>query len=577
MTPRLPSRRRPTRAFFAWRLALIAAAHGLLGSAALARPLSNEEAQTLRAAPPFGQSDKVPDGLKRLQAAQALAHRLGMEGNADAVPLLVELRQTQLLNAFAGSYSGPTTPELEALALRYMDDPEIASRLVALLRQPRSPALFDALLQQLPAGKIDCDLLLRAAAGAEVPDVEPRLARLLPALHPAFARHIAQRFADREYLAGEKPLIELLRRTPLTRWSPISGIATQLVRLPSDAALNAVARKLIEIAALPEDKTPPRLGLQFSIRSEDIPRDGLLCSTELLRVPHPLQDARSREVAELLRILRLGFPEATLERSIFAPAALAPFSPDERQAVDAMLADRSLIEARARELTPENLTHWILASVDTRMVKRFVARGIDVNRPTAMGERPLVLAARTVRADSVALLLDAGADPNLPELQPRREGNAALHAVSGHGGTVAPVIDSGVRIMKLLLARKADPGGRNSDGATPLQIAAGPRPELAALLLEAGAPVNAADRHGSTPLHRAVQGRHRALVRQLLDRGANVNAEEMGGVTPLLIARDMQDRELESLLASRGGRINQAYYLKREAFKLLYTLPRGGH
>ena len=129
----------PSCAVFAGSVAVLAAATALWVGEALARPLTNDEIQTFRSAPAFGQSDKVPDGLKRLQAAQSLAHKLGMEGNADAVPLLVDLRQTQILNTFAGAYSGPTTPELEALALRYMDEPELASRLVALLRQPRSP------------------------------------------------------------------------------------------------------------------------------------------------------------------------------------------------------------------------------------------------------------------------------------------------------------------------------------------------------------------------------------------------------------------------------------------------------
>ena len=294
-------------------------------------------------------------------------------------------------------------------------------------------------------------------------------------------------------------------------------------------------------------------------------------------MPHPLEGARSREVAELLRVLRLGFPEATLERSLFGPASQKLFSSEERKSVDAMLADRTLTEARARELTPDNLAHWISATTDKRMLKRFIGRGIDVNRPTHLGDRPLVYAARTLSAEAVALLLDAGADPDAASAAITTEGERALHAVSQHNGTVAPTVESGVRIMKLLLARKADVQARNKSGATPLQFAASQRPELALLLLDAGAPVNAADANGSTPLHRAVQGRERALARHLLDRGADVNAEELGGLTPLQIARDNGDRELETLLAARGGRVNQAYFLKREAIKLYFMLPGRGH
>ena len=540
-------------------------------AAAQARPLTSEEMRVLRSTPPHRESNRTAESLARFQAAQALARRLGSEGNADALPLLVELRHVPLLSAFAGAYTAAATPQIEALTLRHLDDPEIGASLVSMLHRFRSRELLDALIQALAAGKIDCEILLGAAVSAEAPDVEPRLAKLLPVIHPASGRLVARRFADRQYLAGESLLIDLLRRTPLDRRSTVSDIATQLARLPTDAALNAVARKLVDIAGLAQDQGAPKAGLIQSLRIEDIPKDGLLCSTEMLRVPMPLGDSRSREVAELLRILRIAPADATLDRGIFDAAALQRFSRDERNVLETMLAERTRLEQMARQITPENLAHWI-SGADARMVALFIARGADVNASTRMGQRPLVIAARTLRADAVAALLDAGANPNLADTG--REGETALHAVSGHSGSVAPVVEAGVRVMKLLLAHNANPGARDKSGATPLHHAAGGRPELAMLLLEAGADVNAADANGTTPLHRAAHGGQRALARLLLDRGAGVNAEELGGVTPLLIARDSQDQELESLFAARGGRINHAYVAKREVLKRLFFEQR---
>ncbi len=540
--------------------------------------LTVEEAATLRAAPPLAESNKTADSLKRYQAASLLTHRLGMQGQAEAVPLLVEMRHIGLLTAFAGSYSGASTPELEALALRYLaGDPEVALRLVVMLRRLRSPELFDALLVALLAGRIDCDALLVAAAGAELErgaaDVEPKLARLLPTLHPAFGHRVAKRLADSQYSAGEKPLLELLRRAPLDGRISVVRLAEQIVRFPSDAALNAVARKLIEIAALAEDKTPPKPGLQFSMRIEDIPQDGLLCSTEMLRIPLPLGDARSRTVAELIRVLQLAYPEATLDRGLFGAEALAKLSPAERKSFEAMLAERVRIEALARDLTPENLVHWLLQRPDRRMLKRFIARGIDINRPTRLGLRPLVAAAQGIDAEGVALLLAAGADPNLANAEPDSEGNTALMELSRHGASQNFLIEAGTRTMRLLLEHKADVQARNRDGATALHFAASQRPELATLLLAAGAPVAVAARNGSTPLHRAVEGRQAELAKTLLDRGADVNAEEAGGVTPLLWAQDNGDKELARLLAARGGRVNAGYVLKRDAVRLLHSVP----
>jgi len=545
--------------------------------AAQARPLTADEERVLRAAPPLAEQNRTPAHLQRFRDASDLARRLGTEGVLAALPVLIEVRQLNVMNEFVGTYKADATPELEAIALRHLDDPDVATRVVATLRRFRSPALFDALIAALPAEKIDCDYLLRAAATAEVPNVEPRLAKLLPGIHPHPARFIAARLAERQYLEGASPLLDLLQRAPLDSRSTLSSLATHITRLPADATLNAAARKLIEVARLPEDKSPPKMGLIFSIQMDDIPKDGLLCSTPMLRVPAPLGDARSREVKELTRIVRIGPPDAVLDRALFGAGALEAFSLEERKAVQEMLAERSRNEALFRDVTPDNFLHWI-SGIEPRLVKAFIARGADVNAPARLGTRPLVHAAGQLSDAAAVLLLEAKADPNLANTEPDRDGNTALHAVSDHQGQQPVPVERGARITKALLAAGANPRARNKWGAAPLQYAALRRPELVTLLLEAGADVKAADVNGTTALHSAAHSGQRAIAQMLLDRGANVNAEEKGGVTPLLIARDNKNKELEQLFAARGGRINQAYFLKREAAIQLYRLQRGtGH
>lgn len=559
------------------RLTIAAVLAACVLGAAQARPLTADEERVLRAAPPLTEQNRTLDHLQRFRNAADLARRLGAEGVLAALPVLIEVRQLNVMNEFAGAYKADATPELEAIALRHLDDPDVALRVVAMLRRIRSPALFDALIAALPAGKIDCDALLRAAATAEVPGVEPRLAKLLPAIHPHPARFIAARLAERQYLEGERPLLDLLKRAPLDSRSTLSALATHITRLPSDATLNAAARKLIEVARLPEDKSPPKFGLIHSIRLDEIPEDGLLCSTPMLRVPAPLRDARSREVRELTRIVGIAPPDATLDRAIFGAGALEAFAPEERKAVQAMLDQRSRAEALYRDVTPDNFLHWI-SGLEPRLVKAFITRGADVNAPSSLGVRPLVHAAGGLNPEAVALLLQAVADPKLANTEPDRYANTALHAVSDHQGQQPVLVERGVRITKALLAAGADARARNKWGATPLQFAAARRPELVTLLLDAGADVKAADANGTTALHAAAHGGQSAIARTLLDRGAGVNAEEMGGVTPLLIARDNKNRDLEQLFAARGGRINQAYYLKREAATRLYQELRGkGH
>jgi ankyrin repeat protein len=75
------------------------------------------------------------------------------------------------------------------------------------------------------------------------------------------------------------------------------------------------------------------------------------------------------------------------------------------------------------------------------------------------------------------------------------------------------------------------------DGSTPLHHAAWKgHAEVAALLLDAGADVNAQNRnthYGGTPLHQAAHGNQKAVVELLLARGADVNAVSANGRTPL--------------------------------------------
>ncbi|MBU0514428.1 MAG: ankyrin repeat domain-containing protein [Proteobacteria bacterium] len=124
-------------------------------------------------------------------------------------------------------------------------------------------------------------------------------------------------------------------------------------------------------------------------------------------------------------------------------------------------------------------------------------------------------------------------------------GRTALHwaAVEGH-----------VNLAELLLDAEADVNAENRDGETPLHEAvfrgwAG----LARLLLARGAYVNARNKVGVTPLHYAAGLGRRQLVEILLDKGAEVNARTVTGLTPLASARRSRRPAVARLLRLRGG------------------------
>lgn len=135
------------------------------------------------------------------------------------------------------------------------------------------------------------------------------------------------------------------------------------------------------------------------------------------------------------------------------------------------------------------------------------------------------------RKDETELLseLASGADINVADADGR---TPLMHAVLAADAEV-----SWVRTLLQLGARTemADRG----QGWTALHFAArDQKAEIVKLLLEEGAPVDARDGLGHTPLWRATMSRspNRLLIKELLDRGADPDAANRDGVSPRKLA-----------------------------------------
>lgn len=151
-----------------------------------------------------------------------------------------------------------------------------------------------------------------------------------------------------------------------------------------------------------------------------------------------------------------------------------------------------------------------------------------------VGDTALHLASAGYRCEIVRRLLEAGADPNAAGN--RRISRPLHYASDGYINGPAWDPERQVRTIRILL--------------------------------EAGADINAPDKNGATPLHRAVRTRCAAAVKCLLDSGGDPTRPNKSGSKPY---------DLALVNSGRGGSgAPEAKAAQREIIEIFRELHRGG-
>jgi ankyrin repeat protein len=173
---------------------------------------------------------------------------------------------------------------------------------------------------------------------------------------------------------------------------------------------------------------------------------------------------------------------------------------------------------------------------------RPAARGDD-KAPAKALPAELAKAIRDGNLKAVRAYLDAGVEVNVRDA----DGNTPL---------LLAAVYAGPECVELLLKRVADVNAANKLGVTPLHRAA-TNYEKAKLLIDAGANVKVKTKSGRTPLTLAARRYGNSkTVKLLLDKGADAKERNDRGVTPIQVAAACGDLETVKLLVEAGADIN---------------------
>lgn len=243
----------------------------------------------------------------------------------------------------------------------------------------------------------------------------------------------------------------------------------------------------------------------------------------------------------------------------------------DSKAVEQLLDHGANIEAR--DLQDDTPLMVAAEGNDVTLMRLLLQRGANPEAKNHNGDTALLEAVRADSSEALAVLLEKGS--NLSE-----KNEALLEAASGGPvmtkdrapgtGNNQPQVPATaqespwVATVRILLDSGAEMETRDSDGATPLMLAASVgETGIFKFLLERGAKMDVRDKRGATILIVAACGCALTtmnptdeVVKILLNRGADVNAGDNEGTTPLMnAAGGFEGPQMLQLLLDHGANL----------------------
>ena len=178
-----------------------------------------------------------------------------------------------------------------------------------------------------------------------------------------------------------------------------------------------------------------------------------------------------------------------------------------------------------------------------RLVQMLLDKEAEVNVKDNKECTPLHQAASNGHERIVQMLLDKGAEVNVKD----NEEWTPLHHSTSNGHE---------RIVQILLAKEAEVNVEDDEEWTPLHRAAYNGYELVVqMLLDKEAEVNVEDNEEWTPLHRAAYNGYERVVQMLLGKDAKVNVKDNDGWTPLHQAANKGHEQIVQMLLDKEAEV----------------------
>ncbi len=348
-------------------------------------------------------------------------------------------------------------------------------------------------------------------------------------------------------------------------------VANRTLRLLFDSRAQRLAPLPPE--PLPSDPAPP----------DDTTR------AEVPPAPHDASLPASATALTAATSVAVAPAQATLDDNLLAAARAGNFG-----AAQAALAQGANPDATPSAGARDQRSALVLAAElpDTHLLRALIGKGADVNRAHA-GLTPLLAATRAChegRPEMVTSLIANGADTARADA----DGNTPLH----HAALCAEPA-----VAAILIDAQAPLEARNRNQATPLAVAAeaanwtvlrflvehGAHPDDALpaaagiadddaegvrILLKHKAHANAVDAQGHSALLQAARENHVQIASALLDANADVALADRHGTTPLMEAARAGATGIVNLLAEKHPDVHAADQHGRTALMLACQSPR---